>query len=411
MAVTRNYQELPSSGGDVSCGNLLVRNRVDVPTLVVSTSLSSPQVQATGSLAVASSNGGGAGAQVMAGTGDPSGVVVSTVGSLYVDATGNLYQNTDGATAWQRINLTAASFGVFGTGFDGALNFDGVNPVLGIAPVANVYTLTRDIFATDIAIANNVVIACDGWRVFANGTITGPAAGLAVIHANGGNGGNGGNGVSGAAGQSLGNGVTRSLGGGGNGQAGAANNAFGSAGSAATVANGCPAFLAGTGGVGGGPNAGGAGGGGGVQAAPIANASAEGSLVELRNLLSGRTLNSVRFTAATGGSSGGGNAVGSGGGGGGGGGNICLVAARIFVNAANISVRANGGNGGNGGATQPSGGGGGGGGGYSIVVIAFGTAPGQQANGGAGGNAGGGGGATAGAAGSAGRTITVKLGA
>ena len=46
------------------------------------------------------------------------------------------------------VNL--ASNGWFGDGSDGALVFDGSTTILGMVPSANVYTLTRNIFATNL---------------------------------------------------------------------------------------------------------------------------------------------------------------------------------------------------------------------------------------------------------------------
>lgn len=66
---------------------------------------------------------------------------------------------------------------IFGVGSDSAQVFDGSATILGLAPSSNVYTLTRDIFCTDLTITGaNTAINTAGFRIFVNGTLTFPAS-------------------------------------------------------------------------------------------------------------------------------------------------------------------------------------------------------------------------------------------
>ncbi|MFO0824982.1 MAG: hypothetical protein U0792_17985 [Gemmataceae bacterium] len=86
--------------------------------------------------------------------------------------------------------------GVFGDGSDGSLTYDGSTTILGMAPVANVYTLTRDIWASTITVNNGVTIKPAGFRIFCSGTLTNNG----TIQNDGGNGGSGTSTLAGAAG-------------------------------------------------------------------------------------------------------------------------------------------------------------------------------------------------------------------
>jgi len=240
----------------------------------------------------------------------------------------------------------------FGDGSDGALHYDGVTTVLGMVPVAGVYTLTRDIFATNMVVDAGVRIINAGWRIFGTGTLTNagridgdgnPAAFNnpgALLAANG----------------FYGN---RGVGG------GAGSSGVGTVGS--TTSTGIT--LGGAGGHGGTGTAGVGGAGG---AAPSTFPQITASL--LHHYIAwvmgsapgnaGAALAALAWYGGAGGGGGGGSAGdGHSGGGGGGGGGVILVAFRLIVNTGTISA-----NGGLGGSTNPNftnagvGGGGGGGG-------------------------------------------------
>jgi hypothetical protein len=97
------------------------------------------------------------------------------------------YKSGNTVTSWTRIGAGSMSVNptlagadlYFGTGIDGDLNFDGVNPVTiggtAVVPAAGVYTLAGyDVKANNIAIASGAAIRTNGRSVQAQGTITGP---------------------------------------------------------------------------------------------------------------------------------------------------------------------------------------------------------------------------------------------
>ena len=87
--------------------------------------------------------------------------------------------------AWLMQN-GAGSAGQFGDGSDGALTFDGSATVLGMAPVSHVYTLTRDIFATNLTLSSAIVtIKTNGWRIYCTGTLTTNGGGIRADGASG----------------------------------------------------------------------------------------------------------------------------------------------------------------------------------------------------------------------------------
>lgn len=79
----------------------------------------------------------------------------------------------------------------FGTGADGNLTYDGSTTILGMAPSASAYTLTRDIYANNLTVNAGVTINTGGYRIFVKGTLTLSNATTSIIQNNGGNGGNG----------------------------------------------------------------------------------------------------------------------------------------------------------------------------------------------------------------------------
>ena len=310
---------------------------------------------------------------------------------------------------------------IFGDGYDGSLVFDGSSTVtLGdgttIVPAANVYTLPRDIFPTDMSISSGVRVKCASYGVFGIGTISGSGtleclggdgsgttAGTAVaaqVYGAGGNGGSGGIGGQGSAG----------------GASGVCPRDFGS-GSTAQVAGGTAGNVGpnGNNGLTGGGGSGG--GGGAIGAGSASNASGSATLTgntshrihRISAAVSGRPMDPSamsRYTGGTGGSGGGtGGGTGTPGNGGGGGGGGWIVVCFRFSTFTG-TVKADGGIGGTGanataGTAGGGGGGAGGGGGVAVFLCGVGSSLATaQANGGAGG----GGGAGIGATGKAGGT-------
>jgi hypothetical protein len=73
----------------------------------------------------------------------------------------------------------------YGDGSDGALAFDGVSTVLGMAPTSGTYTLTRNINASSMTIAGSVTVFVANWQIFCTGALTGAGSTTSVIHCNG----------------------------------------------------------------------------------------------------------------------------------------------------------------------------------------------------------------------------------
>ena len=272
--------------------------------------------------------------------------------------------------------------GIFGSGFDGAIDLNGTNtyPVF-LSKSGNTYTMTRNIWATDVTVRAGCTLV-KRFELYCTGTLTIEATG--VVHDDG-------NSASGTtAGAQLG-------------PTGRLPESIGYAGAAGrnTTGNGAGGDNANDayGGIGGGGGASGGGASGGLGG--VVNAPTAGSN-QLRDGLSlfglGLLQSGTAFVRASGGSGGGagGCTVGTGtavSGGGGGGAPVSMIAARAIVNSG--VIRANGGAGGNASATGngQAGGGGGGGGGYLIILsntpqVSAGT---LQVNGGAGGSGAGGG--------------------
>lgn len=343
--------------------------------------------------------------------GDPTGVVTAEKGSYCLDITNvKIWQNTDGATGWQPANANAFNYGWFGNGIDGSPTFDGAATILGMAPVANVYTLTRDIFLDTPVGVSGVTIKTAGFAIYVKTDLVGPASGMFTIQDDGPNG------SGSAAGTGRQNGAPDGgpgrLKGGKSGGAGGVNNAFGQAGVASP--NTCKAYPGGNGGVGGTPNAGGSGGGGGPPPNSVLAPAIQGQLGDITNALRGYgsdITGGAWFTPGSGGSGGGSNGLGTGSGGGGGaGGGYTVLATKHVTNPGNVTLSANGGNGvaafGQAGGNS-AGGGAGGGGGYAILILGYGTAPVHQANGGIGGAGAGSG--TSGANGTAGQAVLFRM--
>lgn len=305
-----------------------------------------------------------------------------------------------GTTNFLRADMTWASAGTStslypygGDGSDGAVLMDGANTFAAFASKAsNIYTLTRDVFATTFQVNSGVTLLAAGFRIFASVSVIVQSTG--VISCNGGVGGTGTT-TGGAAGVGASAGAN---GGGGIGGVGVAASG-GVVGTAIT--NG----IGGVGGTGGNAASGGVTGAvGGTIAAPAAGSQWRYAprLVEQAIRV---TTTYVPLLAGSGGGSGAaGSGIGSGGGGGGGG--ILGIYTPTLTN--NGTIQANGGAGGSGGGANGASGGGGGGGAVFLIVGAAITNTGTiQAAGGAAGASVGGGTTTAATAGSSGVVITI----
>jgi len=260
--------------------------------------------------------------------------------------------------AWEAVAEVAGNGGWYGDGSDGTGLFDGTTTVQGIAPIGNVYTLTRDLVLSSALVSSGVTVKLQGFKLFA---LTG-IANVGTISSNGNAGVTAASNAGGAPGAASNAGST---GQGTAGGAGAAGNAVGTGGTVSAAGFPNAAANAGQGGNGGqsGANAGGSGG------AITALVATKGTGRTLMALTSGMTFGSAGVNVYIGGSGGGGGAgsgAADGGGGGGGGAGVSIVASPLIVNTG--SIIATGGVGGGGLVATNSGGGAGGGGGVNITV-------------------------------------------
>lgn len=318
------------------------------------------------------------------------------VGDFVVTNTGKIFVCTVAGTPGTWVDVAAGAGGsagaaIYADGSDGTVTFDGAATILGMVPVANVYTLTRDIYLAAATINNGVTISTGSgggvgsYRIYCQGVLTnngtisndggaGTAAGVGgVAPANGS--------VKGANSGSVG------------------GTAAGTAGSAAANSYG-GASGAGGGGL--------AGAGGALGAAPGPTA-AGGSPRSFPASAGGNLSEGSFFFGGAGGGGGGGDGVNTGGGGGGGGGGMLLYV-KTFAGAGAIHARGGGGGNGNASSTTGAGGGGGGGGGWIRIIsgsVAAGAIAGQtiDTNGGSGGTKTG----TAGVNGSVGSSGTAPI--
>jgi hypothetical protein len=92
-------------------------------------------------------------------------------------------QNTNDVTIDADAFAGTVSLGVFGSGADGNLVFDGTSVVAGITPSAvgatayrfgaiQQYVLTRDLHCDDLQVNSGVLVFNDGYRIFVKGTLT-----------------------------------------------------------------------------------------------------------------------------------------------------------------------------------------------------------------------------------------------
>ena len=261
--------------------------------------------------------------------------------------------------------------------------FDGIATVLGMAPVANVYTLTKEIMVRNMTVNAGVRVFAANFAIFVSGTLTGAGSvdndGADAITFNGG----------------LSTPTTprffRTAAGGGSGNPGESpgaspypwfSNAAGGAGGIAPNGNGQPGTAPGGGGGGGAAGGNGAAGGS-VTATGSTEAADYVQLIIGRYIATGST-----FTQGAGGGSGN-TSVGQEGGGGASGGFLLLAANQI---TGTLAIHARGGRGANGGVAGAPGGGGGGGGMTIVFSESIGVGVTIDANGGAGGNGNAGGG-------------------
>lgn len=236
----------------------------------------------------------------------------------------------------------------FGDGSDGAIIFDGTTTVLGLVPASGVYTMNRDIFATNLSVSGSTTILFTAnFRIFCTGV-------LATIL-----GGKISNDGPAAAGQVAGTATTSgSLFGGSSG-------GIGGAGGSGAGANGTSLTNA-LGGAGG--NASGT--TGGTVTAPSATlGSPRAFSTSTSGYLVGNNAGSAAVVALRGGTGGGGGAGGTGtGGGGGAGAGVMVIAAYVLSLSSAGDIHCAGGHGGISPAGNNANGGGGGGGGLLILV-------------------------------------------
>ena len=336
---------------------------------------------------------------------------------LQTDGVNNGSQTKENLVAGPGISLTddgvgdvtiAGSFAWGGDGSDGAVTFDGTSTVLGLAPASSVYTLSRDIFCTNLTINSGVTIKSNNFAIFCAGTLTvngtiqnnGTAAGSIPASGAGGN-------ASGSSGGSAGSTVVTGGSASGHYARLATTGLGGNAGGAGATGNGSQGTAGGNGGTpsrapfastapttGSAGAAGGAGGNGGTGtgAAARSGGSAGGAPTVAvfpgqvpSNAIAGvffnngTTVSAYGFQngsngSAPGGGGGGGDGTNAGGGGGGSGAEggpagIVGIFAKSIVVGASGAIQCNGGAGGNGGngasPTAGNAGGGGGGGGGS----------------------------------------------
>lgn len=250
---------------------------------------------------------------------------------------------------------------VYGSGQDGAPNFNGVNTFAYAIKVGSVYTLTRDVFIADGSIIRSgATVFTSGFRGFCNGKCTIEAGGILEN--------DGKNAAANVAGGTSAVGTTGvgTPGGAGRVGVGAGTNGSNQQG-VNTVSDASPA--------------GGAGGAGGAQAGGVggtyATSSTNGGANFLTPMQTGYLFtqqsggNSASINPIGGGSGGGGggsdNAGVSGGGGGGGGGVLIWNCYELENNGV---IRVRGGNGGDATGAGGNGGGGGGGGGGIVQILA-----------------------------------------
>jgi len=248
------------------------------------------------------------------------------------------------------------NLGNYGDGSDGTQTFDGTTTILAMVPVANVYTLLRDMFLSTSSINNGVTIISNGFRLYCKGTLTNNG----TIRWSGNDGTN--TGVAGLSKYNSQSSININVG----------TSSPGTAGGTGTIASGIngvnnAASSLSFGGAGGKGGAGAS--GGGQRGTQVTILGPVGSMRDQAKILFTRATTSTVFSqllGGTGGGGGGGDGVNVGGGGGSGGAIVVLIALYI---AGTGTISANGGNGGAGAPAGTNCGGGGGGGGGIVLII------------------------------------------
>lgn len=269
----------------------------------------------------------------------------------------------------------------FGDGSDGAGTADGSTALAGATLGGGNYTLTRDIYLTNLTVSTGVTIFPAGYRIFGNGTLT--MNGTAKIDTSGGNGSDGAQVAYGPGGAGVAAGYLSASGAGGDGNYQSDGGTPTHAGQPGvspsnSIDTGATGGSGGNGGHAGGSSGGSPGQGGGTPTASNVKLIANWHLATLLDI--GSTGSTIKFTPGGSGGGGGAGETGDtgnrlpGGGGGGGAGGIIAVYFRIITIGASAILSAKGGNGGKGGDgvncfSRGTGGAGGGGGGAGGVII------------------------------------------
>lgn len=61
---------------------------------------------------------------------------------------------------------------IYGTGSDGNITLDGTSTVLGMTPSSNIYSMTKDLYFSNLVINSGIRLAPNGYRIFVKGTLT-----------------------------------------------------------------------------------------------------------------------------------------------------------------------------------------------------------------------------------------------
>lgn len=317
-----------------------------------------------------------------------------TGANAYILATGAaVFKNVQiGGTTVQYVITNSGIFS-YGDNSDGSATCDGSTTVAGMSLGGGNYTLTRDVFFTNLTVNAGVTITMANFRILGNGVLTLNG----TLDNSGGTGGKGGTGFfggsntgsAGSSGSTPGNGyfpAGPAAGIGGTGTSGQSGGGTGGAGG--NITNSIGTVASGVGGMGAGLGSGGVpdGGPGGAVGSwstvitPLKVGVQLALLVDVK--LDGTTIKYGNSSGAGGGGGGlGTNLPSSGAGGGGGGGNGGMTAVyfrSIIIGAAGI-IKSNGGIGGAGGDTNNTGhgpagngvGGGGGGGNGGVIILVY----------------------------------------
>lgn len=339
-------------------------------------------------------------------TADEKNALAGTSGTP--SSTNKYVTNDDTSGTGAVVRASVLNSGVYGNGADGAMTANGSTTYNTFSSLsANVYTLSRDIYLTDLTGSTGVSINTNGYQIYINGTLT--QNGTFKIFSNGGNGGNASGVTGGAAGTGItGTTVPSTVGGAAGGNGGAATSFSagqnGSNGSSGTASGSNALGVVGISGTATGGSSGSGATGGGAQstggtlgtAGALTSTPVTYPVTEpiIRNFGYYRGGSFVTFNVSGGngggggggsGGSGAGSTGGAGGGGGGSGANggiVIVYAKTIVVNSGVTLLQAKGGNGGNGAnggtgtGTQYNGSGGGAGGvggNGGLVILVYGT--------------------------------------